>query len=215
MPQPGSVTIVNVGYRSTNYWIVSASTSRLLVDLGEHARVARALDHRPRLLEVARLEHRLEVRQLDRRQRLGSSLERFAAQCTQPVEAKALLLADGRVRHLLEQPLALLGRRLPQQRVLAHGELEVVDALLPLGVLGEAGELGQPGRTGPLPDVRPEAGTNLFPKLPEGVTVLPQAWMPAPAGGVDPSMPAPAPTTPIAPVVPVPTGDPDAFEGGG
>jgi len=29
-----SVTIVNVGYRSTNYWVVSAGTSRLLVDLG-------------------------------------------------------------------------------------------------------------------------------------------------------------------------------------
>lgn len=29
-----SVTIVNVGYRSTNYWVVSAATSRLLVDLG-------------------------------------------------------------------------------------------------------------------------------------------------------------------------------------
>ena len=28
------VTIVNVGYRSTNYWVVSAGTSRLLVDLG-------------------------------------------------------------------------------------------------------------------------------------------------------------------------------------
>src|SRR5919202_5210069 len=28
------ITIVNVGYRSTNYWIVSAGTSRLLVDLG-------------------------------------------------------------------------------------------------------------------------------------------------------------------------------------
>ena len=28
------VTIVNVGYRSTNYWIISNSTSRLLVDLG-------------------------------------------------------------------------------------------------------------------------------------------------------------------------------------
>ncbi|MCP4427613.1 MAG: MBL fold metallo-hydrolase [Chloroflexi bacterium] len=27
-------TIVNVGYRSTNYWIVSVGTSRLLVDLG-------------------------------------------------------------------------------------------------------------------------------------------------------------------------------------
>jgi glyoxylase-like metal-dependent hydrolase (beta-lactamase superfamily II) len=29
-----AVTIVNVGYRSTNYWVVSAETSRLLVDLG-------------------------------------------------------------------------------------------------------------------------------------------------------------------------------------
>jgi glyoxylase-like metal-dependent hydrolase (beta-lactamase superfamily II) len=28
------VTIVNVGYRSTNYWVVSAGLSRLLVDLG-------------------------------------------------------------------------------------------------------------------------------------------------------------------------------------
>jgi glyoxylase-like metal-dependent hydrolase (beta-lactamase superfamily II) len=29
-----SLTIVNVGYRSTNYWVVSAGRSRLLVDLG-------------------------------------------------------------------------------------------------------------------------------------------------------------------------------------
>jgi glyoxylase-like metal-dependent hydrolase (beta-lactamase superfamily II) len=28
------VTIVNVGYRSTNYWVVTAGASRLLVDLG-------------------------------------------------------------------------------------------------------------------------------------------------------------------------------------
>lgn len=28
------VTIVNVGYRSTNYWVVSAGSSRLLVDIG-------------------------------------------------------------------------------------------------------------------------------------------------------------------------------------
>lgn len=28
------VTIVNVGYRSTNYWVISAGRSRLLVDLG-------------------------------------------------------------------------------------------------------------------------------------------------------------------------------------
>ena len=31
---PEQVNIVNVGYRSTNYWVVSAGTSRLLVDLG-------------------------------------------------------------------------------------------------------------------------------------------------------------------------------------
>jgi len=34
MPQPTRTTIVNVGYRSTNFWVVSAGTSRLLVDLG-------------------------------------------------------------------------------------------------------------------------------------------------------------------------------------
>ena len=34
MPQTAQVTIINVGYRSTNYWVVSAGTSRLLVDLG-------------------------------------------------------------------------------------------------------------------------------------------------------------------------------------
>jgi ribonuclease/clavin/mitogillin len=28
------LTIVNVGYRSTNYWIISAGRARLLVDLG-------------------------------------------------------------------------------------------------------------------------------------------------------------------------------------
>ncbi len=34
MSKPAAVTIVNVGYRSTNYWVISAGTSRLLVDLG-------------------------------------------------------------------------------------------------------------------------------------------------------------------------------------
>jgi glyoxylase-like metal-dependent hydrolase (beta-lactamase superfamily II) len=34
MSESWPVTIVNVGYRSTNYWVVSAGTSRLLVDLG-------------------------------------------------------------------------------------------------------------------------------------------------------------------------------------
>src|SRR5919107_1570069 len=34
MPEPPRLTIVNVGYRSTNYWVIGAGTSRLLVDLG-------------------------------------------------------------------------------------------------------------------------------------------------------------------------------------
>ncbi len=32
--RPTSLTIVNVGYRSTNFWVLSAGRSRLLVDLG-------------------------------------------------------------------------------------------------------------------------------------------------------------------------------------
>jgi endoribonuclease LACTB2 len=34
MSKSSPVTIVNVGYRSTNYWVISAGRSRLLVDLG-------------------------------------------------------------------------------------------------------------------------------------------------------------------------------------
>ena len=34
MSAAAGVTIVNVGYRSTNFWVVNAGTSRLLVDLG-------------------------------------------------------------------------------------------------------------------------------------------------------------------------------------
>jgi ribonuclease/clavin/mitogillin len=34
MGEPALPTIVNVGYRSTNYWVVSAGKSRLLVDIG-------------------------------------------------------------------------------------------------------------------------------------------------------------------------------------
>lgn len=34
MAKATPVTIVNVGYRSTNYWVVSAGRSRLLVDIG-------------------------------------------------------------------------------------------------------------------------------------------------------------------------------------
>jgi glyoxylase-like metal-dependent hydrolase (beta-lactamase superfamily II) len=34
MAKAAPLTIVNVGYRSTNYWVVSAGASRLLVDIG-------------------------------------------------------------------------------------------------------------------------------------------------------------------------------------
>jgi endoribonuclease LACTB2 len=34
MSTPSTITIVNVGYLSTNYWVVSVGRSRLLVDLG-------------------------------------------------------------------------------------------------------------------------------------------------------------------------------------
>jgi endoribonuclease LACTB2 len=34
MNNAAPVTIVNVGYRSTHYWVVSAGTSRLLIDIG-------------------------------------------------------------------------------------------------------------------------------------------------------------------------------------
>src|SRR5438309_1331191 len=34
MSKPSPLTIINVGYRSTNYWVISAGTSRLLIDLG-------------------------------------------------------------------------------------------------------------------------------------------------------------------------------------
>jgi ribonuclease/clavin/mitogillin len=34
MGEQRPITIVNVGYRSTNYWVISAGTSRLLVDIG-------------------------------------------------------------------------------------------------------------------------------------------------------------------------------------
>ena len=34
MAPAAPLTVVNVGYRSTNYWVVGADTSRLLVDIG-------------------------------------------------------------------------------------------------------------------------------------------------------------------------------------
>ena len=33
-PEIARITVVNAGYRSTNYWVISAGTVRLLVDLG-------------------------------------------------------------------------------------------------------------------------------------------------------------------------------------
>lgn len=68
---------------------------------------------------------------------------------------------------------------------------------------GADGEPGQPGQNGPLPDVRPEGGTNLFPNLPEGVVVLTQPWVPPPATGAAPG----APVDPDA----MPPVDPDAM----
>jgi glyoxylase-like metal-dependent hydrolase (beta-lactamase superfamily II) len=38
-------TIVNVGYRSTNFWVISAGRSRLLVDLGWPGRAAELLNN--------------------------------------------------------------------------------------------------------------------------------------------------------------------------
>jgi len=34
MTEDVPLTILNVGYRSTNYWIISSGSSRLLVDIG-------------------------------------------------------------------------------------------------------------------------------------------------------------------------------------
>ena len=57
---------------------------------------------------------------------------------------------------------------------------------------GRDGSAGQPGHDGPLPDVRPEGGVNLFPDLPEGVYVLPAPWAPGqPAPASAPAAPPP------------------------
>ncbi|MBW2276808.1 MAG: hypothetical protein JRF63_04905 [Deltaproteobacteria bacterium] len=68
---------------------------------------------------------------------------------------------------------------------------------------GRDGGPGQLGQNGPLPDVRPEGGTNLFPQLPDGVIVITQPWVPPPATGIDPN----APADPDA----MPAFDPDAM----
>jgi ribonuclease/clavin/mitogillin len=43
MSNPVRATIINVGYKSTNYWVVSAGASRLLVDLGWPGTMGRML----------------------------------------------------------------------------------------------------------------------------------------------------------------------------
>jgi ribonuclease/clavin/mitogillin len=49
MSKPQPITIVNVGYRSTNYWVVSAGRSRLLVDLGWPGSMGRMLANLKRM----------------------------------------------------------------------------------------------------------------------------------------------------------------------
>jgi glyoxylase-like metal-dependent hydrolase (beta-lactamase superfamily II) len=49
MKPPAPVTIVNVGYKSTNYWVVSTGTSRLLVDLGYPGTMGRMLANLKRM----------------------------------------------------------------------------------------------------------------------------------------------------------------------
>ena len=84
---------------------------------------------------------------------------------------------------------------------------------------GVDGDPGQPGQNGPLPDVRPEGGTNLFPQLPDGVNVLTQPWVPPPATGIDPNAPVdpdamppidPDAMPPIAPPAPAAPAAPEA-----
>lgn len=49
MPGSATPTIVNVGYRSTNFWVVSVGGSRLLVDLGWPGRVGELLANLKRM----------------------------------------------------------------------------------------------------------------------------------------------------------------------
>jgi glyoxylase-like metal-dependent hydrolase (beta-lactamase superfamily II) len=43
MSKSNTTTIVNVGYRSTNFWVVSAGTSRIMIDLGWPGTMGRML----------------------------------------------------------------------------------------------------------------------------------------------------------------------------
>ncbi|HSA55470.1 MAG TPA: MBL fold metallo-hydrolase [Gemmatimonadaceae bacterium] len=60
MPSSAPVTIVNVGYRSTNFWVVSAGRSRLLVDLGWPGLVAPLLANLERMdIPLSEITHGL------------------------------------------------------------------------------------------------------------------------------------------------------------
>jgi hypothetical protein len=76
---------------------------------------------------------------------------------------------------------------------------------------GRDGSAGQPGQNGPLPDIRPEAGVNLFPDLPEGVYVLPAPWAPGqPAPAAAPAPAAPPVPASAPPAVPPPVQAPSS-----
>jgi ribonuclease/clavin/mitogillin len=49
MGAPAIPTIINVGYRSTNFWVVSAGRNRILVDLGWHGRAGTLLANLERM----------------------------------------------------------------------------------------------------------------------------------------------------------------------
>jgi endoribonuclease LACTB2 len=65
MPSPARTTIVNVGYRSTNFWVISAGRSRLLVDPIRELRHGLAthyhIDHAGLAQELKQLGMRLLV----------------------------------------------------------------------------------------------------------------------------------------------------------
>jgi ribonuclease/clavin/mitogillin len=49
MSKTSPITIVNVGYRSTNYWVISAGRSRLLFDLGWPGMLGQLLNNLTRM----------------------------------------------------------------------------------------------------------------------------------------------------------------------
>ena len=108
------ITVVNVGYQSTNFWVVSAGTSRLLVDLGWPGKVGRLLANLERadipLSEVRyglathyHPDHAGAAEDLKRRgMRLVVLEEQLAAvpllkQWTKPVDHYTDITADGNI----------------------------------------------------------------------------------------------------------------------